>query len=529
MNFSKINCKIIGILLTLLFFTNTKVFAAENNGINNIPLPQKEIELKIKDESKLKIEVTEPVKQIDGQLFKSKEEMMSRYFQIQRKMDIEDIKVLWESTVDKNPIIKFALKKLAMPAEQRRVHSSRMAKTVGALISGVSILPGLFGADSITSSVSSAGGSLANRALASKDLPKNIPLTDTELIQLARLVEDLQDRMIKNYYEYKSDLESLKIARQEVLKQNISYSVAIRAKDPLALMTAKAWYDNAIKDEMDLKQKIKTNRLELERLAGADALNNLNLGKILISELKEKPVSSLQTFSSFNNAAYQDKSVKELAQEAGLELNDAKKDMLADLNVLWNAAIEKNETIRFAILKLSNPDGKTEKTNAVKKILSPLTSVASIIGVGTGDPVTAASAIVSGSMMNSIFSSDNAEFNAHLSKVTDADLVLLAQETDNLQQKLVNLYCDYIGALSNLNFADQVLDNRKKYYESAKKKSPELKAVADVFCKESITDQYKARQKVLSSRVALEQFVGNTALLSVDKSLKQRLSIANWD
>jgi hypothetical protein len=47
-----------------------------------------------------------------------------------------------------------------------------------------------------------------------------------------------------------------------------------------------------------------------------------------------------------------------------------------------------------------------------------------------------------------------------------------------------------------------------------------------VFYKESIADLYKARQKVLNTRVALEQFVGNDALLSVDKSLKQRLSIA---
>src|SRR3989339_2275698 len=105
--------------------------------------------------------------------------------------------------------------------------------------------------------------------------------------------------------------------------------------------------------------------------------------------------------------------------------------MLSDLNILWNAAVERNETIRFAILKLSNPDGKIEKKDAVKKILSPLTSIASMIGVGVGDPVAATSAVIGGGMLNSLLSSDNAELNAHLSKVTDSDLVLLAQETDN--------------------------------------------------------------------------------------------------
>jgi len=528
------NLKIIIFLLTILIFINNEVLANEEKSIELISngeqnyissLKQSEVELNINNDNKLKINVTEPIKQIDGQLFKSKEEMMSQYFQVQKKMDIADIKVLWESTIDRNPIIKFALKKLAMPAEQRRVHSSIMAKTVGTLISGAAILPGLLGADPLTSSMSSATGTIANRVISSKEMPKQMPLTDTELIHLARLVEDLQDRMIKNYYEYKSDLESLKTARQEVLKQNIAYSVASRAKDPLAMITAKVLYDNAYKDEMNLMREVKAHRLELERLAGSDTLNNLMLGKILISEIKEAPVKTLPSISNTNVSLYSDKSVKELAQEAGSELKNDKTNMLSDLNILWNAAVERNETIRFAILKLSNPDGKVEKNAAVKKILSPLTSVASIIGVGVGDPIAATSAVLGGGMLNSMLSSDNAELNAHLAKVTDSDLVLLAQETDNLQNKLVNLYCDYMGALSDLNYVDQVLNNRKNNYESIPKKSSELKAVADVFYKESISDQYKARQKVLNTRVALEQFVGNEALLSVDKSIKQRLSM----
>ncbi|HBG49296.1 MAG TPA: hypothetical protein DDW90_07305 [Cyanobacteria bacterium UBA9971] len=526
------NLKIIIFLLMILIFTTGKVFANEGESTNVIS--QNEVELNIKNDNKLKINVTEPVKQIDGKLFKSKEEMMSQYFQIQKKMDVADIKVLWESTIDRNPIIKFALKKLAMPAEQRRVHSSIMAKTVGTLISGAAILPGLLGADPLTSSVSSASGTIANRVIASNKMPKQMPLTDTELIHLARLVEDLQDRMIKNYYEYKSDLEALKIARQEVLKQKMAYSVAIRANEPIAIMTAKVMYDNALKDEMSLMREVKTHRLELERLAGSDTLNNLMLGKILISDVKEKPISLLPplpdlqvlpSLSRLNTSIYLDKSVNELAQEAGSELKDDKSSMLSDLNILWNAAVERNETIRFAILKLSNPDGKVEKTSSVKKILSPLTSVASMIGAGVGDPVAATSAVIGGGMLNSLLSSDNAELNAHLAKVTDSDLVLLAQETDNLQNKLVNLYCDYMGALADLNYVDQVLNNRKNYYESIQKKSSDLKAVANVFYNESISDQYKARQKVLNTRVALEQFVGNEALISVDKSIKQRLSM----
>lgn len=493
--------------------------------LNEAKSDQKEVQLNIKNENKLQIKVSEPVKQIDGNLFKSKEEMMSQYFQVQKKMDIDDIKTLWSATVERNQVIRFALKKLAMPAEQRRIHSSIMAKTVSTLISGVSLLPGLLGADSITSSASSAAGTLANRAITARELPKEMPLSDTELIHLAKLIQDLQDKMIKDYYDYKSDLESLKIARQEVLKQNIAYSVALKGSDPLAVLTARKLYDNALKDELGLKQRVILHRLDLERLAGSETLDNLTLGKIIISDVKEKQPVVLQPVSNSNLNAYSDKSVRELAQEAGAELKEDKNNMLADLNILWGAAVERNETIRFAILKLSNPDDKEEKRSAVKKILSPLAGVATIVGVGTSDPVTATSTLLGGSMLNSVLTSKYSELNSSLSKVSDADLVLLAQETDNLQQKLVNLYCDYKTALTNLSFTDQVLEKRKQYYESLQKTSPELKTVADVFYQESLADQYKARQDALTARVALEQFVGNEALVSVDKNIQQRLTL----
>lgn len=522
------------LILSLLIFTFMSNYSYANG---SVPLPaaireeaeidftKKDVNLEIKEENKLKINVKEPVKKIEGQAFNSKQEMMDQLFQAQKEMDTEDIQILWNSTVDRNPVIKFALKKLAVPPEQRKFQSSLMAKSVSALISGASLLPGLLGADSVTSSAASAGGTLAKRAIASKQMPKSLPLTDTELIHLARLVEDLQDRIIKNYYEYKNDLEALKIAHQEVIKQNIAYSVAIRANDSLSLMTTKVLYDNALKDEMNLRRDVKMHRLELERLAGSNTLNSLKLGKLLLDEKNKNSLASIPNVKDKNEKTCVNMSIRDLAQETNSELQDEMKDMLSDLNILWNAAVERSETIRFAILKLSNPDGKIDKTSSVKRILSPLAGAASVIGLGTGDPITATSAIFSGNFLNSFLSEDNARLNSQLSRVTDTDLVLLAQETDNLQQKLVNLYCNYTGSLAELDFADKIVENRRQHFESAQKISSSYKNIADVFYKEAIANQYKARQNVLSSRLALEQFVGNEALLSIDKSIKKRLSL----
>jgi hypothetical protein len=513
--------------LSLLLLNNT-AFANQSIAATAPPPAadkNTDVELKIEDSGKLKINVTEPVKKLDTQVFKSKEEMMSQYFQVQKKMDVDDIKVLWESTVERNPVIKFALRKLSTPAEQRRVHSSLMAKSVSALISGVSILPGLLGADSIISSASTTTGSVANKLIASKNSPKELPLTDTELIHLARLVEELQNRIIKTYYEYKSNLEALKLAHTESIKQNIAYTVALRAKNDLSIITTKALYESALKDELKLKQQVKANRLELERLAGADPINNLKLGKIILDGSEVKPEKPESKLSKLNDNIYLNKSVAELATEAGSELQDDRDAMLGDLSILWNAAVERSETIRFAIMKLSNPDGKVDKSASVKKILSPLTGVASIVGLGASDPITATSAMFSGTFLNSLLSMDNEAFNAHLSRVSDADLVLLAQETDNLQQKLVTLYFNYITAVDDLKFADKIVSDRQKSYEKVQKLEPDLKNVANVFYKESLADQYKARQTVLTTRVALEQFVGDEAINSLDKNIQERITM----
>ncbi|OGH98672.1 MAG: hypothetical protein A2104_03155 [Candidatus Melainabacteria bacterium GWF2_32_7] len=239
----------------------------------------------INNEKKPELRVSEPVKKIDGQLFESEDEKKQYTFQKQKEMDVEDIRLLWESTVERNTVIKFALKKLAMPADQRRIHSSMMAKTVSTLISGVAILPNIFGLDSITSTASMAGGSLANRIIQNKTMPKVMPLTDSELIQLAKLITDLQDKIINNYYEYKSSLEALRVCRQNLILQNKNYSEALNSKNSIAIIAASSLYDKELLNELRLKQQIKLKRLELERLAGEEIVSKLSLTKVASVEV----------------------------------------------------------------------------------------------------------------------------------------------------------------------------------------------------------------------------------------------------
>ncbi|MDD3013642.1 MAG: hypothetical protein PHC34_08070 [Candidatus Gastranaerophilales bacterium] len=233
--------------------------------------------------------------------------------------------------------------------------------------------------------------------------------------------------------------------------------------------------------------------------------------------VKEKKKKELKELN------YADLDIKRIADELKDDLNDEKPDFISDLKILWEAAVERSETIRFAILKLSNPNGEQEKKGIVKRILTPLASVAPLIGAGSPDPVTGGGAIFGGSLLSSLLA-DNSMLNTHLSKVTDTDLVLLAQEIDNLQQNLVTLYYNYLNSCERLELADKVVENRYRYYQQAEKSTPEIISIADVFYREAIDMQYKSRQEVLSSRAALEQFVGSQALIAVDKNIKDRLA-----
>ncbi len=261
-------------------FTPSSFAANEEKIINLNNIKEQEIiDLNLNNTEKHEINVSNKGKKIDGKFIEN-EKSLKEAFVIQKKKDVEDIKILWESTVSRNSIIKFALKKLAMPPEQRRLHSSLMARTVSTLINGVSFLPSAFGADSALSTASFATGSLANRVIQKKTMPKEMPLTDTELIQLAGLIEDLQDKLINNYYEYKSSIEALRDCRKKLLVHNRNYSNALKSKDDVSIIVTSAMYDKQKMQEIRLVQKIKNYRIELERLAGAEVVSNLNLSKV---------------------------------------------------------------------------------------------------------------------------------------------------------------------------------------------------------------------------------------------------------
>ncbi len=231
----------------------------------------------LKGVEKQQIELPKNNVKMKDSIIISDEQVMQELIKRQKEKDLEDIENLWQGTVDNNQVIGFALKKLATPESQRRIHSSLMAKTLNAVIAGASFAPMMMGTDYMVQSSAFAAGRLAQNLINRKNMPQEIPLTDTELIELAGLIENLQDKIIDAYYNYKSSLTQLKETRERLLLYNKNYSKALETDDLLEITISSSLYDNMALEEFYYMQNAKKYHLELQRLAGKKVVDNLNL------------------------------------------------------------------------------------------------------------------------------------------------------------------------------------------------------------------------------------------------------------
>lgn len=216
-------------------------------------------------------------KQIKGSLLVNDSEDLAKLIEDQKEHDIKDLERLWQGTVENNQVIEFALKKLATPESQRRIHSSLMAKTLSAIVAGASFVPSLMGANYGIQTSAFSAGRLAQGLLNRKNIPQETPLTDTELIELASMVEDLQDSLISSYYNYKNTLSQLKETRSKMLLYSRNYAKAMDSGQVLEIAISSSLYDSMRLQEFNLEQAAKKYHIQLQRLAGKKVVDGLEL------------------------------------------------------------------------------------------------------------------------------------------------------------------------------------------------------------------------------------------------------------
>ncbi len=199
---------------------------------------------------------------------------------MQKEEEVKDIETLWNATVDNNTLIKFTMNKLNTPESQRRLHSSIMAKSLSSLIYGASFIPMFTGANAMVQSASFSAGRLANNYInKNSQETQKAPITDTELIQLAGTIEELQEKIISSYYEYKGALNKLKDTRSRIILYNKNYANALKKNSVTELTVSSALYEDMQMQEYQQEQEAKKYYLSLERLAGKKAVDSLILSQ----------------------------------------------------------------------------------------------------------------------------------------------------------------------------------------------------------------------------------------------------------
>ncbi len=216
-------------------------------------------------------------------------------------------------------------------------------------------------------------------------------------------------------------------------------------------------------------------------------------------------------------ANYADLSLKRLASDVAIELDMDSGKINSDLSILWAATMERSETMKYTIYKLSNPDEDKPDESTIKKIIKPLANISSLAGASlSADPFVATGALIGGGLINA-FTKDDKEVNYRFSKVSDADMVLLIRKIDGLQKKLLDLYIDYKTKQQLANMTEENLKKREDIYKLSQNKSKEELVIADVYYRTAKTNAQRAQDEYLTSRAILENLVGLEALKQIEE------------
>jgi hypothetical protein len=227
------------------------------------------------------------------------------------------------------------------------------------------------------------------------------------------------------------------------------------------------------------------------------------------------------TVKDTQNLTYADLSIKKMAMEISKEIDIDYNDMLADLSLLWQGAATRSDTIKFAIYKLSNPDKDKPDSSAVKKVLTTIAGMSTMVGAGMGNPVLASAALIGGNTVG-IMSTDTKALNYKYTQVTDADMIILVRKIEDLQQKVVDLYYDYMTSRELYNMATEMVARSYDNYKSSQKLSKPVILITDTFYREALDEQQKARGSFFEKRSRLEQLVGNDVFKDFESMVDKR-------
>lgn len=336
-----------------------------------------------------------------------------------------------------------------------------------------------------------------------------------------------EDKKVKKV-DKKAEKEKLKAEKEEQNRLQRE-NKAKQKEDKKALAKAKKEKKNKkndnkidVQSEIGLQPDADNNQIvepENQQVEEVVEMKNATL-KEEVDEGEEQLESVIPTFdpTTKKKVKAHDSDIKKQAEVVELELRGEEKQALRDLRVLWSAAVEKSTTIRLAIQKLSNPDESEKvKQSALTKFLSPLASLAPMAMMASSSATQTAGALVGGSMLGTLSSDVDNNYNRAFLHVSDFDLIMLARSVDELQSRLVVTYYEYVHSIERLEEAEKALVNAEKLNKQVKGSDNFAATTASsAFYGEAKQNHLNAKHNFLSARTALEQLTGNNAIVYIE-------------
>lgn len=265
-------------------------------------------------------------------------------------------------------------------------------------------------------------------------------------------------------------------------------------------------------------EQIMTVKEPMYRLGTTDEVENkIDIDPSIID------TKTILSESSVNEATltYSDLSIKRISKEISQSLQIDYDQILADVSLLWQGAATKSDTIKFALYKLSNPDEDKPDHTTVRKVLTTIANMSTLIGAGSGNPLLYCTSLIGGNTLG-ILSQDTKALNYKYTKVNDADMIILVRKIDMLQQKVVEYYYDYMTTRELYNMRSEIAKSRYNNFQNSQQSSKEVIIITDAYYREALDMQRKAKSAYSDKRAQLQQLVGEDTFKQFEDQINSR-------
>lgn len=196
---------------------------------------------------------------------------ISKLLAVEKEDMLEHVQILWAGAALRSETIKFALYKLSNPDADKP--DETIIKKIIRPLSTVSSIAGAGIGNPFAATGALISGQLLNSlSFNDKDLNyKYTKVTDADMIVLITKVDDLQKRVVDQYFDYMTALNLLSMAEKNLKIREERYNASIYQTQE-QLLIADAYYRSAKDNKAKLELDFLETRAALEQLVGIEAL-----------------------------------------------------------------------------------------------------------------------------------------------------------------------------------------------------------------------------------------------------------------